>query len=47
MYSKKIKALHDEYNELIDFCRLNDQVSFEMYIRSTKSRIFKAQTVKV
>lgn len=35
MYSKKIKALHDEYNELIDFCRSNNQVSFEMYINNT------------
>lgn len=35
MYSKKIKALHDEYTELIDFCRSNEQVSFEMYINDT------------
>lgn len=35
MYSKKIKALYDEYTELIDFCRLNGQVSFEMYINDT------------
>lgn len=35
MYSKKIKALCDEYTELIDFCRSNEQVSFEMYINNT------------
>ncbi len=35
MYSKKIKALYDEYNELISFCRMNGQVSFEMYINNT------------
>ena len=35
MYSKKIKALYDEYNELIEFCRINNQISFEMYINDT------------
>ena len=35
MYSPKIKALHDEYGELIDFCREHSQVSFEMYINNT------------
>lgn len=35
MYSAKIKALNDEYIELIEFCRLNNQVSFEMYINDT------------
>ena len=35
MYSPKIKALHDEYCELIDFCREHNQVSFEMYINDT------------
>lgn len=35
MYSAKIKSLHDEYNELIEFCRANNQVSFEMYINDT------------
>ena len=32
MYSAKIKALHDEYAELIEFCQINNQVSFVMYI---------------
>lgn len=32
MRSAKIAALHDEYSELIAFCRSNKQVSFEMYI---------------
>lgn len=35
MYSSKIKALYDEYSELIDFCREHAQVSFEMYINDT------------
>ncbi len=35
MYSPKIKALHDEYCELLDFCREYNQVSFEMYINDT------------
>ena len=35
MYSTKIKALNDEYNELVEFCRANQQVSFEMYIDNT------------
>lgn len=35
MYSPKIKALHDEYCELISFCRKYGQVSFEMYINDT------------
>lgn len=32
MQSPKINALHDEYKELIDFCRTNGQVSFEVSI---------------
>ena len=32
MYSAKIKTLHDEYTELIEFCQTNNQVSFAMYI---------------
>lgn len=32
MYSGKIKSLHNEYDELIEFCRANQQVSFELYI---------------
>lgn len=32
MYSARIKALHDEYTELIEFCQTNNQVSFAMYI---------------
>ena len=35
MYSSKIKALHNEYCELLDFCREYNQVSFEMYINNT------------
>lgn len=35
MRSAKITALHDEYSELIEFCRSNNQVSFEMYINDT------------
>ena len=35
MYCTKIKALNDEYNELIEFFRANQQVSFEMYINDT------------
>ena len=38
MYSAKIKALHEEYSELIAFCRENHQVSFEMYINDTYKR---------
>lgn len=35
MRSAKIAALHDEYSDLIEFCRSNKQVSFEMYINDT------------
>ena len=35
MYSARIKALYEEYNDLIAFCRANNQVSFEMYINDT------------
>lgn len=35
MYSAKIKSLYEEYGELIEFCRLNGQVSFELYINNT------------
>lgn len=35
MYSAKIKSLYEEYCELIEFCRLNGQVSFELYINNT------------
>lgn len=35
MRSAKITALHDEYSELIEFCRNNKQVSFEMYINDS------------
>lgn len=35
MYSAKIEALNNEYIELIEFCKLNNQVSFEMYINDT------------
>lgn len=35
MYSAKIKSLYEEYGELIEFCRTNRQVSFEMYINDT------------
>ena len=38
MHSVKINALRDEYSELIDFCRENNQVSFEMYINDTYKR---------
>lgn len=38
MHSIKINALHQEYNELIEFCRDNKQVSFEMYINDTYKR---------
>lgn len=38
MYSVKIRALRNEYNELIDFCKENKQVSFEMYINDTYKR---------
>ena len=32
LYSTKIRALREEYIELIKYCDLNDQVSFRMYI---------------
>lgn len=35
MYSARIEAMHEEYNELIEFCREHSQVSFEMYINNT------------
>lgn len=35
MYSAKIKLLCEEYSELIEFCRANSQISFEMYINDT------------
>lgn len=35
MYSAKINALRSEYDELIEFCRSNNQVSFELYINDT------------
>ena len=35
MYSAKIKSLYEEYGELIEFCRSNGQVSFELYINDT------------
>lgn len=35
MYSAKIKSLYDEYGELIEFCRSNGQISFELYINDT------------
>lgn len=35
MRSAKITALYEEYSELIEFCRNNNQVSFEMYINDT------------
>lgn len=35
MYSAKIKTLYEEYGELIEFCRSNGQISFEMYINDT------------
>ncbi len=39
MYSAKIKALRSEYDELIEFCRLNNQVSFELYINDTYKKM--------
>lgn len=38
MHSIKINALHQEYNELIEFCREHKQLSFEMYINDTYKR---------
>lgn len=38
MHSIKINALHQEYNELIEFCRVHKQVTFEMYINDTYKR---------
>ena len=35
MYSAKIKSLYDEYDELIEFCKAHNQVSFELYINDT------------
>lgn len=35
MHSKKIQSLKEEYSALIEFCRQNNQLSFEMYIDST------------
>ncbi len=35
MRSARITSLYDEYSELIEFCRSNGQVSFEMYINDT------------
>lgn len=35
MYSAKIESLYKEYEELIEFCRANGQISFEMYINDT------------
>lgn len=35
MYNAKIESLYEEYGELIEFCRANGQVSFEMYINDT------------
>ena len=35
MYSAKINSLYEEYGELIEFCRVNGQVSFELYINDT------------
>ena len=41
MRSTKIASLHDEYSEMISFCRSNKQVSFEMYINDIyKSRYY-------
>ena len=41
MRSAKITALHDEYSELIEFCRSNNQVSFEMTLMTPiKSRYY-------
>lgn len=34
MYSTRIKALYEEYKELIVFCQENKQISFEMYINN-------------
>lgn len=39
MYSAKIKALRSEYDELIEFCRSNNQVSFELYINDTYKKM--------
>ena len=38
MHSVKINALKQEYDELIEFCREQQQVSFEMYINDTYKR---------
>lgn len=35
MRCAKITSLHDEYSELIEFYKSNNQVSFEMYINDT------------
>lgn len=35
MHSAKITSLYNEYSELIEFCRSNNQVSFELYINDT------------
>lgn len=36
MHSAKITALHDEYSELIEFCRGNNQVSFTSLDKGTQ-----------
>ena len=35
MNNAKINSLRAEYSELIEFCRSNNQISFEMYINNT------------
>lgn len=39
MYSAKINSLRSEYDELIAFCRSNNQVSFELYINNTYKKM--------
>ena len=38
MRCAKITSLHEEYSELIEFCKSNNQVSFEMYINDTYNK---------
>lgn len=39
MDSAKIRSLYEEYGELIEFCRSNNQVSFELYINDTYKKV--------
>lgn len=39
MYSAKIKSLYEEYGELIEFCRSNGQVSFEIFCENWQNPV--------